>query len=138
MEMELEHMDPVPVLWAKTRTWDVARLPRERIVVRFDVAGEKARWILAQKGGAELCATHPGFPEDVVVTTDRETLALWHSGTLPYRQAIRSGRMTIEGPRELVRTFPDWMPISTFANEAPARAAGQSTSSTRANQVRTL
>lgn len=127
-EMEFEHMDPVPVLWSKTRTWDLAGLPRERVVVRFDVTDyPKPMWVLAQRDRAELCVTHPGFPEDVVVTTDRETLAMWHAGTVPYRQAIRSGRMKVEGPRELVRTFPDWVPLSLFADEKPVRAARAAT-----------
>lgn len=124
MEMKLEHMDPVTVLWAKTRTWDLARLPRERVVVRFDVSDyPKPMWILAQRAGVELCAKHPGFPEDVVVTTDRETLTMWHSGKLPYRQAIGTGRMRVEGPRDLVRTFPTWVPQSLFADVKPARTA---------------
>lgn len=124
MEMELEHMDPVNVLWVKTRAWNLAALPRERVVVRFDVTDySKPMWILAQRTGVELCAKHPGFPEDVVVTTDRETLAMWHSGTLEYRQAIRNGRMKVEGPRDLVRTFPTWVPQSLFADVKPARAA---------------
>ncbi len=122
MEMETEHMDPVPVLWAKARSWDLDALPRDRVVLRFDLSDyPKPMWILAQRDGVELCAKHPGFPEDVVVTTDRETLAMWHSGGLSYRQAIRSGRMTVEGPRDLVRTFPAWIPQSLFADVEPDR-----------------
>lgn len=117
MEMELEHMDPVNVLWAKTRSWDLAALPRERVVVRFDVTDfPKPLWILALRTGAELCAKHPGFPEDLIVTADRETLTLWHAGKLPYRAAVKGGRMKLEGPRDLVRTFPEWVPISSFAD----------------------
>ncbi|MGH2705922.1 MAG: winged helix-turn-helix transcriptional regulator [Actinomycetota bacterium] len=124
MEMELEHMDPLAVLWAKSRLWDVDLLPRERIVIRFDITDyPKAIWILARRTGVELCVKHPGFPEDLVVTADRETLTLWHSGRLPYGHAIRSGRMTVEGPRDLVRTFPTWVPLSLFADVKPAASA---------------
>lgn len=124
MEMELEHMDPVTVLWAKTRVWDVSDLPQDPIVIRFDVSDHaKALWILVQRNGAELCVKHPGFPENLVVTADREALALWHTGALPYREAIRTGRVRVEGPRALVRTFPDWFPLSGFADVKPVRAA---------------
>jgi DNA-binding HxlR family transcriptional regulator len=126
MDMELEHMDPVTVLWAKTRLWEVEKLPKDRIVIRFDVTDyPKPMWILAQRSGVELCVKHPGFPEDLIVTADRETLTLWHSGGLPYRQAIRDGRMRLDGPRELVRTFPDWVPLSPFSDVKPANVAGR-------------
>ena len=122
MDMETEHMDPIPVLWAKTRSWDIDALPRDRVVVRFDLSDHpKPMWILAQDAGVELCAKHPGFPEDVVVTTDRETLAKWHSGRLRSREALKSGRMKVEGPRDLVRSLDSWVPQSQFADVPLAR-----------------
>jgi DNA-binding HxlR family transcriptional regulator len=123
-EMQVEHMDPYVVLWAKCRLWDLSKLPRPRIVLRFDVSDfRQPLWILVQKSGAEVCAKHPGFDEDLVVTADRETLALWHDGRLSYREARASGRLRVEGERVLVRSFPDWVPLSPFAAVRPARSA---------------
>jgi DNA-binding HxlR family transcriptional regulator len=121
MGFELEHMDPGVVLWAKSRAWDPSVQPRARIVIRFDITDhDKPLWILAERGGAELCAKHPGFDEDLVVTTDRETLTMWHTGRIPLRSAVRDGRLKIDGPRDLVRSFGDWVPLSAFAHVAPA------------------
>ena len=126
MELELEHLDPVPVLWAKTRGWDVEKLPVQRMVIRFDLVDhDKPLWILAQPTGAELCAKHPGFPEDLVVSTDCETLTMWHTGTISYGAALRAGRVTMEGPRSLIRSLPEWFPLSSFADVEPARTSTQ-------------
>lgn len=116
MSLEREHLDPVTVLWAKTRTWDVAKLPQPRVVIRFDLEDYRQRlWILVQPGGAELCAQPPGFEEDLVVETDCEALAHWHLGRLSYAAALRSGRVRVRGPRALVRSLPGWLPLSPFA-----------------------
>jgi DNA-binding HxlR family transcriptional regulator len=123
-DLEVWHLDPYVVLWGKCRLWDLSKLPRPRIVIRFDISDfRQPLWILVQAGGAEVCAKHPGFDEDLVITTDRETLALWHSGTLSYRDARAAGALRIEGERSLVRTFPEWVPLSMFAGVKPARSA---------------
>ena len=121
-ELQAEQMDPYVVLWSKCRLWDLSKLPQPRVVVRFDIAGERRPlWILAQTGGAEVCARHPGFDEDLVVTTDRETLARWHAGSLSYREARAGDRLRVEGRPHLVRTFPQWVPLSIFSGVKPAR-----------------
>lgn len=117
-------MDPDVVLWAKCRLWDLSKLPRPRVVIRFDIADfRQPLWILVQPTGAEVCAKHPGFDEDLVVAADRETLALWHCGKLSYREARAGGRLQVEGVPALVRSFPDWVPLSMFAGVDSARPA---------------
>lgn len=123
-EMEVQHMDPYVVLWAKCRLWDLSKLPRPRVVIRFDISDfRQPLWILAQPTGAEVCAKHPGFDEDLVVAADRETLALWHSGKLGYPEALGGGRLRVEGVPALVRSFQDWVPLSMFASVKSARTA---------------
>lgn len=121
-EMEVHHLDPYVVLWAKCRLWDLSKLPRPRIVIRFDISDfRQPLWILVQPSGAEVCAKHPGFDEDLVVAADRETLARWHSGKLSYREAQASGRLRVDGAPSLVRSFPDWVPLSMFAGVESAQ-----------------
>jgi hypothetical protein len=62
-----------------------------------------------------------GFDDDLVVTTDVETLTKWHMGWLSLDEARRTGRLSIEGPRELVRAFSGWNWLSRFSEVAPAR-----------------
>jgi hypothetical protein len=63
----------------------------------------------------------PGLDEDLVVTTDVETLALIHSGPLTVTDVIRNGRCTVIGPADLVRAFPGWGGKSPFAGVPAAR-----------------
>jgi DNA-binding HxlR family transcriptional regulator len=66
-------------------------------------------WLLIEKGDAELCAFDPGFGDDAVVTIqDPLTFARWHPGPISWVRALRSGGVTISGPRELVRSLPTW------------------------------
>jgi hypothetical protein len=46
-----------------------------------------------------LCTTNPGYPEELVLRTDRRTLIGWWRGDLSFRQARQAG-LTLEGRRE--------------------------------------
>ncbi len=125
-ELGPEHLDAYTVLWSSCRRMNMeGGLPERRVVVRFDLRdGPKRRfWLLLQRPEAEVCMKPPGFDEDLVVTTDVETLTRWHTGLLSFDDARRSGRFDIEGPRALVRAFPGWNWLSRFAEVAPARVS---------------
>ncbi|MGQ0668315.1 MAG: winged helix-turn-helix transcriptional regulator, partial [Actinomycetota bacterium] len=59
--------------------------------------------------------------EDVIVTTDAETLAQWNLRRITFEEALRSGRCRVEGPAGLVKAFPTWVRPSPFADISPAR-----------------
>jgi hypothetical protein len=96
-------------------------LPERRVVVRFDFhnRGRRSVWLLVERGGAEICRFDPGFGDDVTVRIDDPTaFARWHLGSITCADAVRSGAITVEGPRDLRRALPTW-------NGAPeAHAAG--------------
>src|SRR5213594_2164286 len=62
----------------------------------------------------------PGIEEDLLVTTDCDTLRRVHMGRLSMREAERMGLWVLEGPPDLVRAFPSWGGLSHFADVAPA------------------
>jgi DNA-binding HxlR family transcriptional regulator len=113
MDVRPEHSDPGVALWAWCQVFlrrDL--LPERRVVVRFEFRyrdrPERA-WLLIEKGDAELCAFDPWFGDDAVVTIqDPLTFARWHLGHISWATALRSGGVTISGPRELVRSLPTW------------------------------
>ena len=44
------------------------------------------------------------------------------TGAMTFAQAVRSGGLRLDGPRDLVRAFPWWLLLSHFAHvERPAR-----------------
>ncbi|MGQ0671066.1 MAG: winged helix-turn-helix transcriptional regulator [Actinomycetota bacterium] len=123
LEIEPHHLDPAYVLWATSRLVDLEKVPRRGVVVRFDLRGKPMRrfWMLLQRPRAELCTSYPGRTEDVIVTTDAETLVKWNLRRIPFQEALRSGRCRVEGPAGLVKAFPTWMRPSPFADISPAR-----------------
>jgi DNA-binding HxlR family transcriptional regulator len=121
LELAPEDYDPEIVMWAWKRRIDMSKLPRRRVVVRFDIADRPKQrfWLVLEPEEVELCVKHPGFDEDVVVTTTLQALTRVHMGRLSMVEARREGEWTVQGPRDLVRAFPTWGGISPFANVHP-------------------
>ena len=72
VELKPEHAHPGVVLWAWATLHLVReRLPRRRVLVRFDYptlsAPGNRGWLLIEKGDAEICEKYPGGEEDLVV-----------------------------------------------------------------------
>ncbi len=120
-----QDLDPRVVLWGWKTFIRPEALPPRRVVIRFDLSDRPREgfWLLLHKPEPEVCTHHPGFEEDIVISTDCETLALVHMGRVSMHQAARTGRWRMEGPRDLVRAFPTWGGLSYFANVRPARTA---------------
>jgi DNA-binding HxlR family transcriptional regulator len=110
-------LDPGIVLWAVAKCMNRNALPEQRVVVRFDLRRPRMRfWLLVAQPEPELCRTHPGADEDLVVVTDGATLARWHMGELSLRQARSAGDLEVAGPPRLVREFARWGGQSPFAD----------------------
>jgi DNA-binding HxlR family transcriptional regulator len=131
LDLAPQHTDPYVVLWGIARCADPARLPARRLVIRFEFPDQRRHrrfWLLVEQGGAEVCVRHPGHEEDLVIEADSEAFALWHMGRLPWGRAVAAGRIRPQGPRELVRTFLSWNPVSPFADVRPAPGAAAAVS----------
>ena len=125
LELEPADLDASYVLWATVKLVDHERIPAGRTVVRFALAGEPDDfWMLLQRPVSELCSRGAGTVEDLVVRTDSETLVDLHLRRVSYAQALRSVRLTLEGPRNLVRGFSTWFRSSPFAPYVPALMPG--------------
>lgn len=124
LEIEPRHLDPAYVLWATCRLVDLHRVPRSGVVVRFDLreGPERRFWMLLHRPRAELCTAYPGQAEDLIVTTDSETLVQWNLRRMTLQEAVQAGRCRLEGPPGLVRAFPTWVRPSPFAHVPPARS----------------
>jgi len=72
-------------------------------------------WLLLARSEVDLCLKDPGFPVDVVVTADLRTLTRVWMGDVPMAAALREGSIRLEGPPVLVRAFPTWLRLSSFA-----------------------
>jgi len=113
MEVRPIHTEPGVVLWSwGTVFLNRDALPRRRVVVRFEFeyAGKPSRaWLLLDHGDGEVCASDPGYGDDLVVEV-RDTMALaqWHLGHIEWGTALRSGGIVVHGPTTLRRALPTW------------------------------
>ena len=109
-----EQAHPGVVLWMWAMFFlDRERLPRRRVLIRFDyptLSGPGRRcWLLIERGDAEICETYPGGDEHlVVVINDPVAFARWHLGELEWAYALRSQAIEVSGSHSLARALPTW------------------------------
>lgn len=123
LELAPEHLDAHTVLWTVCRLMDTAALPRDRVVVRFDVRDARTGrfWILARRDGAEVCVKPPGHDADLVVRADSRALVDWQMGWVPLGNAQRAGTMVLEGPVWARRELARWGGRHPFGGPRGAR-----------------
>jgi len=130
-QFDPENLDMTMLMWNVRRRIHLRRLPARRVVLRFDFRGVPARlrsfrtcWLVLERKGVDVCLKDPGFDVDLVVAADAGTLARVWTGAVSFAEAIRSGGLGLEGPRDLVRAFPSWLQLSHYAHvERPVRAS---------------
>jgi len=123
-----EDLDLEPVLVDMERRVRFAALPKEPLVVRFEIRGYPKRFMLLKKSEASLCQRNPGFPEPVCVRSPLAALVAWWRGDMSLLAAQRIG-LQIDGPKTFTRAFPKWFDLYAFAHIGPA---GQETDKNRA------
>ena len=121
-------LDPELLMWDVRRRVNVGALPAEqRTVIRFDIEGvpsKKSRWwLVVDRGEVDLCLKNPGYEVELQVSAHiRDLVDVW-LGKAATKPAISAGALRLEGARPLVRSFPDWFALSSFADATPPRAA---------------
>jgi DNA-binding HxlR family transcriptional regulator len=116
---DTEDLDLEPLLVDMQRRVRFAALPRDPMVARFVINAMHPRFMLLKPGEASVCAHNPGFPEPLCVRGPLSALAAWWRGDTGFAEARRMG-LALEGPRTLVRAFPDWFDRYQFAHIRPA------------------
>lgn len=114
-----EDFDLEPLLVDMRRRVNFESLPKEPIVIRFELRGHRRRFLLLKASEASLCGQNPGFPEPLGVRGPLAALAGWWRGDMTFADALRAG-LSVEGPRALARAFPAWFARYQFAAVAPA------------------
>jgi len=119
---ESEDLDLEPLLVDMQRRVRHELVPKEPLVLRFEIEGYRQPHFMLLKGAeTSLCTHNPGFPEPVCVRARLSSLAAWWRGDVTFNGAQRMG-LKVQGPKELVRAFPSWFERYLFAPVAPAAA----------------
>jgi DNA-binding HxlR family transcriptional regulator len=121
------HLDPYVVLWSFTQSARPEQLPAGHVTVQLDFIDQTLKnrhfWLVLDHGDIELCVSDPGFEADLIVSAETEAFVRWYMGQQSWAQVLRAGRVSIDGPRELVRAFPLWSDRSRYAPLEAALAA---------------
>jgi DNA-binding HxlR family transcriptional regulator len=108
-----EDLDAGLLLWSMRRFLRPDGLDLDHSVVQFDFPGQPARkrryWLVASGPDVDVCLVDPGFPVDVVVKADLQALTKIWMGDSTFADELRSNRIELEGPPELVRRIPGWL-----------------------------
>jgi hypothetical protein len=64
-----------------------------------------------------------GYVEDIVARTDAACLIDIHLKRTSYREALRSGRLALDGPPQLTSAFMTWIRPSPYAGITAAPSA---------------
>ncbi len=81
-------------------------------------------WLILKRPEVDVCLKDPGFGVDLFVSADLSALTKAWLGDIRLTETMRSGLVTVEGPRKLVEAFPGWLALSGFAGvERPRRVA---------------
>jgi DNA-binding HxlR family transcriptional regulator len=127
-----DHLDASLLLWNIRRRLAVDRLPDRRVVARFEFRGVPAgrgpstAWLVISRQEVDVFLKDPGFGVDFGVAAELRAFTRVWLGDIAFNQAVRTGGIRIEGPRDLVRAFPGWLLLSRFAGverPQPARAS---------------
>jgi DNA-binding HxlR family transcriptional regulator len=120
-EIGPQDTDPDLLVWDMHRRINVDDLPDRRVVVQIDFIGMHTRsyWLVLERNGASVCAAHPGFEVNLLVTADSLALHRVWIGHQTLASAQRSGAIRIDGPRDFARAFPTWLQLSVFSHVKP-------------------
>lgn len=114
-----EDLDASLLMWDMRRSIDTDRLPDRRVVTYFHLTGstdgKSHYWLVLDGSDADLCLIDPGHDVDLQVHAPVATMVQIWMGDRTFDDAIHSGDVTLEGPRELARQFPTWFSLSSFA-----------------------
>jgi DNA-binding HxlR family transcriptional regulator len=112
-------LDPKLLIWDMHRNVDTAAIPAGRTVVKFAFpdapSGQRDWWLVLKPEEVDVCDVDPGFDIAVSVSSSLRTLTSVWMGDLGWSDALRSGRLEVEGPEAMRRAVPDWFTLSTFA-----------------------
>lgn len=122
LELDAQRCDPAGVIFVLARKVSPDELPAARVVLRFELPGERY-WLLLQPTGAEVCRKPPGFDEDLVVRTTPEWLAKWFTGHVRFGDALSARVMEVDGPLELHRLLVAWNGRGSYEPPDPSVVA---------------
>jgi len=116
-------LDPALLIWDMQRNLHRERLPPRRVVMQMEFRGVPRRhhgrcrwWLILEPQTVDVCLKDPGFDVELFVQADLIALTKVWMGDLRLNETLRTGAVALDGQPQLVRQFPNWLGLSTFAS----------------------
>ena len=130
-DMSKDDLDPEFLLYSMHRRLDSSLMPSGRTVIEFQFTGAPRHcnrfWLIHADGETEMCLKDPGHPKDILVRSNLKRFIEAWRGIRNLKLEIRSGAIKIDGPRTLVKAFPDWLMGSAYADTERMRPGPEAT-----------
>ena len=131
--MHEDDLDAGLLMWDIHRNIQTKHLPDKRTVLYFEFAdarkGMKRWWLVVDHGEVDLCFEDPGYEIDLAVFADLHCLTRIWMGDVDLASMCSTGKVRLEGQRQLKQTMTQWLGPSPFAAvKAAAPAPTQSVS----------
>lgn len=116
-----EDLDPDVLMWLLRGRLNRGARPSRRVVVEVVVAGGRGGryWWVIEPTDVSLCVDNPGLEVDLFV--EAHVLALYdiwlHRSSMA--DAVRAGRVEVDGLGPVARAFPTWFDAPVVGEEAP-------------------
>ncbi|MET3960813.1 DNA-binding HxlR family transcriptional regulator [Marmoricola sp. OAE513] len=123
-ELRPHDVDPVTLTWWMHRRIAADRLPPVRTVLEFRHVGaeQEVIWLVLERGEASVCIQHPGYEVDLRVTATTAELADVFQGYRHWDEAVKEGRIVVDGLPRLARALPTWFEWSPWVEVTHERA----------------
>lgn len=118
--VDVDNLDPDLLMWDIRRTLVNQLPPRDRrYVAEFQLSDvpitRRRYWLVFECSQVDLCYKPPGFEVDLTIAASLRLLTQIWLGHAKIDQAIRNGRLRLEGSRGDVAAFRIWFVLSPFA-----------------------
>ena len=124
-DLETNDLDPHHLMWSIHLRLNLDIMPDGRTTIGFvftDVPVDKRYfWIVVNGATVDACLKNPGFEEDLVIRSSIQSFVDAWRGFSSLREEINCGRISVMGPKKLVKAFPDWLLLSMLASEERMR-----------------
>ncbi len=118
--LKREELDIGLLMWDMRRFVRVPEFPPDRrIVIQFEVPdarrGERAWWLIVERGEVDLCRDDPGHELTLIVAGSVRVLTEIWTGDRDPDEELRSGALRVQGASPDARALWRWLGHSNFA-----------------------
>lgn len=112
-------LDAGLLMWDMRRTVDPAVFPEQRVVVRFEYPdaprGARDWWLIAEKGGVDLCLKDHGYDVNVMITCSLKTMTEVWICQRRFRDAVKQGDIVLAGEVKYTDRLEEWLRSSPLS-----------------------